>query len=86
MDLKRVWNTTRVAAGYPWLRIRDLLPAFAISAAEAGTPMHFIQAALGHTSVAMIEKYYAKFDKHSSARALLGIIETGTKTGAAGNN
>ena len=86
VDLKRVWNTARTAAGYPWLRIRDLRPAFAISAAEAGAPMHYIQAALGHQSVAITEKYYAKFDKHSSARTLLGIIETGTKTGTTGKN
>ena len=84
IDLKRSWNKARKEAGYPWLRIRDLRPAFAINAAELGAPMHFIQSALGHTSVQMTERYYAKFDKHSAARALLDIVELGTSTGTNG--
>jgi len=83
-DFKRQWNRAREAAGYPWLRIRDLRPAFAINAAELGAPMHFIQSALGHTSVQITERYYAKFDKNSAAKALLKLIETGEATGTDG--
>ena len=80
------------AAGYPWLRFRDLRPAFGIEASELGAPMHNIQSALGHSSVAVTERYYAKYDPRSAARQLLKVIEggrqkkqeTGTKTGTYG--
>ena len=91
-DARRPWEEARKAAGYPWLRVRDLRPAFAIEASEQGAPMHFIQSGLGHGSVAVTEKYYAKFDPKSAAKQLLRVIEggrnkqesqqkSGTKTG-----
>jgi len=52
---------SRKDPGYHWPRIRDPQPAFGIEAAENGVPMHFIQSALGHSSVAVTERYYAKF-------------------------
>jgi integrase len=55
--------------------------------------MHYIQSALGHGSVAVTERYYAKYDPRSAAKQLLRVIEggrkqrqeTGTKTGTKGN-
>ena len=95
-DARRPWQAARKAAGHPWLRIRDLRPAFAIEAAEQGAPMHFIQSGLGHGSVSVTEKYYAKFRPDSAAKQLLRVIEggrnkrelrqeSGTKTGTTGN-
>jgi hypothetical protein len=63
-----------------------------IEASELGAPMHYIQSALGHGSVAVTERYYAKYDPRSAARQLLKVIEggrqkkqeTGTKTGTHG--
>ncbi len=90
-DLGKPWEAAREKAGYPWLRIRDLRPAFGIEASELGAPMHYIQSALGHSSVSVTEKYYAKYDPHSAAKQLLRVIEggrsqekTGTKTGTTG--
>ncbi len=76
-DARKPWEQAREAAGYPWLRIRDLRPAFATEAAEQGAPMHFIQSGLGHGSVSVTEKYYAKFDPKSAAKQLLRVIEGG---------
>jgi hypothetical protein len=50
--------------------------------------MHYIQSALGHGTVAVTEKYYAKFSPNSAARQLLRVIEgsrsekMGSKTGS----
>ncbi len=70
--------------------MRDLRPAFGIEASELGAPMHFIQSALGHGTVVVTEKYYAKYDPRSAAKQLLRMIEArrlgkiGTKMGTTG--
>ena len=76
-DCRRPWEKAREAAGYPWLRIRDLRPALAIEVSEYGGEMHFLQSVLGHSSVAVTEKHYAKFSPGSAARATLRLIEGG---------
>jgi hypothetical protein len=43
--------------------------------------MHYIQSALGHGSVAVTERYYAKYDPRSAARQLLKVIEGGKEKG-----
>jgi len=68
---RKPWEKARSKAGYPWLRVRDLQPAFGIAASELGAPMHYIQSALGHGSVAVTERYYAKYDPKSAAKQLL---------------
>ena len=88
-EVRKPWEKARLKAGYPWLRVRDLRPAFGIAASELGAPMHYIQSALGHGSVAVTERYYAKYDPKSAAKQLLRLIEggkvkTGTKTGTWG--
>jgi integrase len=45
--------------------------------------MHFIQSALGHSSVAVTERYYAKFAPDTAAKALREIVESGRKAGLA---
>ena len=56
-DIRKPWQAAGKAAGYPWLPIRDLRPAFGVVAREKGVPMHFIQSVLGHSSVAVSERY-----------------------------
>ena len=75
-DARKPWLVARQAAGYPWLRVRDLRPAFGIEASEIGVPMHFIQSVLGHSSVAVTEKYYAKFSPQSAAKVVLATVES----------
>lgn len=82
-DARKPWVAARKAAGYPWLRVRDLRPAFGIEAAEIGVPMHFIQSALGHGSVAVTERYYAKFAPNTAAKALRETVESARKTALA---
>jgi integrase len=64
-------------AGYPWMPVRDLRPAFAIEVAEYGADLHFLQSVLGHSSVAVTEKHYAKFSPKSAAQVTLRLIEGG---------
>jgi integrase len=78
-DARKPWVAARNAAKHPWLRVRDLRPAFGIEASEKGVPMHFIQSALGHSSVAVTERYYAKFVPDTAAKALREIVESGRK-------
>jgi site-specific recombinase XerD len=80
-DIRKLWDSARTEAGYPWLRIRDLRPAFGREAARYGTPMHWIQSALGHQSVKTTEKYYAKFRPEAAAAGLLQCLEDGRKAG-----
>ena len=51
--------------------------SFGIEASELGAPMHYIQSALGHGSVAVTERYYAKYDPNSAAKQLLRVMEGG---------
>lgn len=76
-DCRVPWEAAREEAGYPWLRIRDLRPAFAIEVAELGGDLHFLQSVLGHSSVAVTEKHYAKFSPKSAAQVTLRLIEGG---------
>ena len=78
-DARAPWEKARTEAGYPWLRVRDLRPAFGIEVSEMGVPMHFIQSVFGHSSVSVTEKYYAKFSPHAAARAVLTTVEAGRK-------
>ena len=38
--VRKPWIEARSKAGYPWLRVRDLRPAFGIEASELSAPMH----------------------------------------------
>ncbi len=59
-DLRKPWATARKAAGYPWLKPKDLRRFYAIRLAESGTvEMHHIQAALGHASVRTTEQHWS---------------------------
>ena len=78
-DVRKPWVAARKAAGYPWLRVRDLRPAFGIEASEEGVPMHFIQSVLGHGSVAVTERYYAKFRPDAAASAVRQALEAARK-------
>jgi integrase/recombinase XerD len=82
-DARKPWVDARNEAKYPWLRVRDLRPAFGIEASEKGIPMHFIQSVLGHSSVTVTERYYAKFAPDSAAKALREMIEAGRKASLA---
>jgi integrase len=76
-DCRVPWEAAREEAGYPWLWIRDLRPAFATEVAELGGDLHFFQSVLGHSSVALTEKHYAKFSPRSAAQVTLRLIEGG---------
>jgi integrase len=95
-DARKPWENAREAAGYPWLRIRDLRPAFATEASESGASTRWIKSGLGHGSERVTEKFYIKDGPEFAARQLLRVIEggrlkrqevqqeSGTKTGTTG--
>ena len=72
--LKKPWERARKKANSK-LRIHDLRHAYAIKLAEAGCPMHFISAMLGHHSVDFTAKRYARFSPESASRAVLRVLE-----------
>lgn len=85
-DCKKPWLaavTAAVEAGHKeceGLWVKDMRAAYAIKLAEAGTPMHFIQAMLGHSSVNLTQKHYARFSPDSASdrvRAQLKLIRSG---------
>jgi integrase len=77
---RKVWESARKAAGYPWLRIHDLRHAYGIKLAERGCPMHFISEVMGHHSIDYTRKQYARFSPESASRAVLRVLE-GRKNG-----
>jgi hypothetical protein len=49
----------------------------ATEAADRCAPLRFVQSALGHGSVAVTEKYYAKYAPEAAAKQLPRVIEEG---------
>ena len=60
------WNTVRVEASMPELRIHDLRHSFASFLVNAGCSLYEVQKILGHSSVAMTQRY-----SHLSQASLL---------------
>ena len=68
-DLRKPWGKARKAAGYPWLKPKDLRRFYAIRLAESGSvEMHHIQAALAHASVRTTEQHYAHYSDRSTEK------------------
>jgi len=95
-SVRKPWEAARKAAGYPWMRVRDLRPAFATEAADFGAPTRIISSGLGHSGERVTEKFYIKSGPEQAAAQLLRVIEggrarrqsrpeSGTKTGTTGN-
>jgi integrase len=90
--IRKSWEKAREAAGYRWLRIRDLRPAFATEAAELGATTRDISSGLGNSSERVTAQFYIKSAPEFAARRLLSVIEggrkekqvSGTKTGTDG--
>lgn len=78
-ECRKPWVQAREAAGHEWVQVKDMRRAFGIRLAEAGCPMHFIQAVLGHASVTTTERYYARFSPESASRAVLDFLEPDRK-------
>lgn len=56
-SLKTAWKTACNQAGITNLRIHDLRHTFGTRAADAGAPLRAIQDVMGHSSIAMTERY-----------------------------
>jgi integrase len=56
-SLKTAWKTACKQAGITNLRIHDLRHTFGTRAADAGAPLRAIQDVMGHSSIAMTERY-----------------------------
>ena len=75
-DCRRPWESSREKVDSK-LRVHDLRHFYAIRLAEKGVPMHYIQYMLGHSSVTITEKYYARFSPRSAQQAVLAVLEGG---------
>ena len=77
-DLRKPWRSARKAAGYPWLKPKDLRRFYGIRLSEAeGVEMHHVQRALGHASVTTTEQHYAHYSDRSTEKRILRVLEGG---------
>jgi len=78
-DCRKPWDMARKAAGYPWMTPKHLRPAFATDLSEMGLETHFVSELLGHSSVAVTEKFYIKRRQVEACRQALRVIEGGKR-------
>jgi site-specific recombinase XerD len=78
--LRSQWLRARERAGYPWLTPKHLRPAFATELSERGLETHMVQDLLGHSSVAVTERFYLKRRQRAACRAALRVL-AGRKAG-----
>lgn len=55
------------------IRVHDFRRTFATRAAEAGMPIKRLSKILGHSSVAVTERYYAHIDEQDDTQAMAKI-------------
>ena len=51
------WNTARIRAGLPDVRIHDLRHTFASTLVNQGVPLYEVQKLLGHAQIRTTERY-----------------------------
>lgn len=68
--IKRAWDTARVAAGMPDLRIHDLRHSFCSSAVAAGVDLYTVGKIAGHKDYKSTQRY-----SHLAGDALLKAVE-----------
>ena len=75
-DCRKPWNSSRKAAGYPWLRIKDMRTAFGIRLSNTpGLEKHTIQTLLGHSRLSTTERFYAFHSHRLAVQRGLRLIE-----------
>jgi integrase len=57
VSIFNAWNTARIEAGLPDLRIHDLRHSFASALVNQGVPLYDVQKLLGHQSIKTTERY-----------------------------
>jgi integrase len=78
-DYRKPWERARAAAGYPWLTLKHLRPAFATNLSEEGLETHFVSELLSHSSVRVTEQFYIKRQQIKACRQALRVIEGGKR-------
>ena len=81
--IKKTWNTLRIAAGLPWLRIHDLRHTAITRLAEAGAPLPVILSMAGHVSQRM-QQHYTAVSEVAKQRAVVAAFSGGNYHVAAG--
>ena len=64
------WNTARIAAGLPQLRVHDLRHSFASFLVNAGRSLYEVQELLGHADIRTTSRY-----AHLSRERLIAAVE-----------
>ncbi len=72
VSLKRAWDTVRVEAGLPHVRIHDLRHSAASFMINAGIDLYAVGKVLGHTDVASTMRY-----SHLANETLMAAVEAG---------
>jgi integrase len=78
------WERARKAAGYPWLTPKHLRPAFATDLSERGLETEMVSDLLGHSSVAVTEKFYIKRRQQVACRRALEALQGQKAAASAG--
>ena len=81
VQIQRPWDTVRIAAGMPDVRIHDLRHSMASNMVNSGQSLFLVSKVLGHTTLRMTERY-----AHLSQETLLAAVDaaanhTGTTWG-----
>lgn len=78
VDIQRVWNRVREAAGLPTVRLHDLRHTYASSAAMSGIGLPIIGRILGHSTPRTTDRYVGLADDpvRASADAIATSIQT----------
>jgi integrase len=71
--LYSAWNTARIKAGLPEVRMHDLRHSFASFLINSGRSLYEVQKLLGHTQVKTTQRY-----AHLSQETLLDAADVGT--------
>jgi len=74
-DCRKPWENAREAAGYSWVTVRHLRPAMATQLSTEGLETHFITELLGHSSVAVTERFYIKRKQDEACQKALQVLK-----------
>ncbi len=72
--LHNAWESIRIQAGMPWLRLHDLRHAYASLLVNSGRTLYEVQSLLGHSSPQVTQRY-----AHMNTRALLDASEVASQ-------
>ncbi len=74
-DCRKPWENARKEAGYPWVTVKHLRPAMATQLSTLGLDAQDIKELLGHSSMAVTEKFYTKRKPDEACHKALQVLK-----------